>query len=290
MTAAQSPATWRIIDLIKWGTEHFRAQEIHNARLETEWLLAHVLDLQRVDLYVQFERQLTQAELATFKELVQRRKAREPFQYIIGKAPFYGRDFGVNPAVLIPRPESELLIQMLREGPAPATLLDVGTGCGCLAITAALLYPEASVLAIDNSPEALEVAAENARTMGASGVEFRTLDILASCPEGLFDAVLCNPPYITTTEAANLPAVVRDHEPANALFDSGDGLTFHRRLAELAGRFLSSEGRLIMEIGGEAQAAAAGQIFEDAGLTVTVRTDLQRDPRAVLGILNPEKI
>ena len=290
MTASQSPATWRILDLIQWGTEHFRAQEIHNARLETEWLLAHVLDLQRVDLYVQFERQLTKAELATFKEFVQRRKAREPFQYIIGKAPFYGHDFVVNPTVLIPRPESELLIQLLREGPAPATLLDVGTGCGCLAITAALLYPEASVLAIDNSPEALEVAVENARILGAQGVEFRELDILAACPEGLFDAVLCNPPYITTAEAADLPPVVRDHEPADALFDPGDGLTFHRRLAELAGRFLSSKGRLIMEMGGNAHAAAAEQIFEEAGLTVSVHTDLQRDPRAVLGVFNPGKI
>ena len=290
MTTSQPPATWRILDLIQWGTNHFRDREIDNARLEIEWLLAHVLDLKRVDLYVQFERLLTKAELATFKELVQRRKAREPFQYIIGKAPFYGHDFTVNPVVLIPRPESELLIQLLRESPAPATLLDVGTGSGCLAITAALLYPEASILAIDNSPEALEVALDNAQTLGASGMEFRELDILATCPEGLFDAVLCNPPYITRAETADLPAVVRDHEPAIALFDPGDGLTFHRRLAELAGRFLSSEGRLIMEIGGAAQGALAERIFEEAGLAVSVHTDMQGNQRAVVGSFISEGI
>ena len=138
---AQPHRVWRIIDLIQWGQPHFEERGISNARLEVEWLLGHLLDMDRVDLYVQFERPMEPGELAQFKQLVQRRTAGEPLQYIIGTAPFYGRDFKVTPAVLIPRPESEVLIEQLTRGSRPETILDIGTGSGCLAITAALELP-----------------------------------------------------------------------------------------------------------------------------------------------------
>ncbi|UCD37932.1 MAG: peptide chain release factor N(5)-glutamine methyltransferase [Fidelibacterota bacterium] len=278
-TATSKRKQWHIIDLIQWGTQYLSDKQISNARLEVEWLLAHQLGTERVDLYVQHDRLLTHDELSGFKAMVQRRTGGEPFQYILGKAPFYGRDFKVTPEVLIPRPESEILIQVLRKGSPPESLLDIGTGSGCLAVTAAMLYSRAEVLAIDVSPAALEIARENARTMGAENVTFGELDILTASPEGTFDAILCNPPYVATDEVSRLQREIREHEPPDAVTDHADGLTFHRRLAEIGPTLLNSGGRLLVEIGGKAQAKPALEILEGAGAHVILHKDLQGDDR-----------
>ncbi len=267
------------MDLINWGREYFEKRQIDNARLEVEWLLAQVLSLKRVDLYVQFEQPLEPAELAQFKQLVLRRVSGEPLQYILGTAPFCEHDFLVTPAVLIPRPESEILIERLKQGPDPATILDIGTGSGCLAVTAALLYPAAKVTAVDISPEALEVARENAEHLGAENVTFVEMDILKDTPDGAFDVVLCNPPYISESEWQFLPQEVREREPTEALGDRGDGLTFFRRLAEIGGAMLTSEGQLIVEIGGRAQAGAVEALFTAVGASCSFYPDLQDDLR-----------
>ena len=272
---------WRVLPLIKWGTRYFSDHSIPNARMEVEWLLAHQLGLERVDLYVQFDRVLTSAELAGFKGLVRRRVRGEPFQYILGKAPFYGRDFKVTPAVLIPRPESEVLVQQLRQGPDPASIVDLGTGSGCLAVTAALLYPQAKVLAVDDSPEALAMAAENARLLGATNVSFQELDILQSAPAGRFDAVMCNPPYVPAQELPRLQREIREHEPRAALTDELDGLTYFRRLAEIGPDMLTVGGRLLVEIGGAPQAEPVVELFTTAGAGCQVTPDLQGEPRVV---------
>ena len=279
---AQPHRVWRIIDLIQWGQPHFEERGISNARLEVEWLLGHLLDMDRVDLYVQFERPMEPGELAQFKQLVQRRTAGEPLQYIIGTAPFYGRDFKVTPAVLIPRPESEVLIEQLTRGSRPETILDIGTGSGCLAITAALELPGCQVTAVDISREALVVAEDNARTYGADNIRFEQRDILESRPDGPFDAVLCNPPYVADDELNTLALEVRDHEPRLALFDGSDGLRFYRRLAELVPDLLSPEGRLITEFGGHHQEEKIKEIFGGAGREVTIHPDLQGDPRVAV--------
>lgn len=282
MTQAITPsADWRILDLIRWGTRYFTDRNIPNARLEAEWLLAHQLGLERVDLYVQHDRSLTPDELAGFKGLIRRRVAGEPFQYILGRAPFYGRDFVVTPAVMIPRPESEVLIQVLRRGPDPTAIMDIGAGSGCLAVTAALVYPEAQVLAVDISPEALEVAQENAHVLSAANVTFKTLDILKAVPEGSFDVVLCNPPYVAADEVLTLQREIREHEPLAALTDGADGLTWFHRLAQIGPGTLTECGRLIVEIGGGPQAGAVQAIFEGAGFAVTLHKDLQGEERVV---------
>ncbi len=278
-TASSRSRVWTIMDLINWGREYFEKRQIDNARLEVEWLLAQVLSLKRVDLYVQFEQPLEPAELAQFKQLVLRRVSGEPLQYILGTAPFCEHDFLVTPAVLIPRPESEILIERLKQGPDPATILDIGTGSGCLAVTAALLYPAAKVTAVDISPEALEVARENAEHLGAENVTFVEMDILKDTPDGAFDVVLCNPPYISESEWQFLPQEVREREPAVALGDQGDGLTFFRRLAEIGGAMLTSDGQLIVEIGGRAQAGAVEALFTAVGASCSFYPDLQDDLR-----------
>ena len=271
--------TWRVIDLIQWGTQYFTDRNIENARLEVEWLLAHQLGLERVDLYVQYDRLLTSGDLAGFKGLLRRRVVGEPFQYILGKAPFYGRDFKVSPAVLIPRPETETLIQVLRQGSAPASILDIGTGSGCLAITAALLYPQARVTAVDISPEALDVARENARRFGISNVALTNVDVLKVLLDNKFDAIMCNPPYVATDELPTLQREIREHEPRAALTDGADGLTWFRRLAKIGPGLLESDGRIIVELGGTSQAGLVRAIFEGAGFAVTLHKDLQGEER-----------
>ncbi|MCH7859287.1 MAG: peptide chain release factor N(5)-glutamine methyltransferase [Candidatus Marinimicrobia bacterium] len=272
---------WRIIDLLQWGTRYFTDKDIPNARLEVEWLLADQLAVARVDLYVRFDQPLTPSELANFKAVVQRRLRGEPFQYIIGKAPFYGRDFTVTPQVLIPRPETEVIIQALQKGPPPTTILDLGTGSGCLAVTAGLLYPGAEVLAVDNSTEALALAKENAHRLGAGKITFQELDMLKAMPQGKFDAVLCNPPYVPAEEVASLQREIREHEPRAALTDGGDGLTYFRRLAEMGPGLIGATGRLLVEIGGKPQAGPVKALFERAGMSTEMHHDLQGDPRVV---------
>ncbi|MCH7529401.1 MAG: peptide chain release factor N(5)-glutamine methyltransferase [Candidatus Marinimicrobia bacterium] len=278
-TAANRSRVWTILDLINWGREYFEKRQIDNARLEVEWLLAQLLSLKRVDLYVQFEQPLEPAELAQFKQMVLRRVSGEPLQYILGTAPFCEHDFLVTPAVLIPRPESEILIERLKQGPAPATILDIGTGSGCLAVTAALLFPAAQVTAVDISPDALEVARENADQLGAENVTFMEMDILQDDLDGTFDVVICNPPYISESEWELLPQEVREREPEVALRDRGDGLTFFRRLAEIGPALLTPQGQLIIEIGGRAQAGAVEALFTAVGATCSFYPDLQDDLR-----------
>lgn len=279
---ANGATQWDIVGLIRWASGYFAAKDISNARLESEWLLAHVLGLERVDLYVQHDRPLGPGELAQFKALVKRRSGGEPFQYILGKAPFYGRDFRVTPDVLIPRPETETLIRVLHQSmgaPEPGAILDIGTGSGCLAITAALLYPEAKVLAVDISADALSLAHENARRLGADNVDFQRLDVMTEEPIGTFDAILCNPPYVASGELPGLQREIRDHEPLAAITDGADGLSFFRRLAAIGANLLYDGGRLIMELGGVLQATAVSGMFRQAGFAVTIHDDLQSDPR-----------
>jgi len=281
--AQRNPKPWSVVDLIQWGTRYFTNRSIPNARLEVEWLLAHQLSLERVDLYVQHDRCLNTSELAGFKGLVQQRVAGEPFQYILGRAPFYGRDFLVTPVVLIPRPETETLIQVLRQGPALASILDIGTGSGCLAITAALLYTHTQVTAVDISQAALAAAKENARRLEASNVTFIKVDILKVLLKGKFDAILCNPPYVATDDVPSLQREIREHEPLSALTDGADGLTWFRRLAEIGPGLLNEEGRMIVEIGGSLQASPVRAIFEAAGFAVTLHKDLQGEERVCEG-------
>ena len=265
--------------MINWGSEYFSQHGIENARMEIEWLLSHHLGMQRVDLYVQHDHTLTPQELTEFRSLVKRRVSGEPFQYILGVAPFYGHDFKVTRDVLIPRPESEIIIQVLRKGPSPTSILDIGTGSGCLAITAALLYPDAATFATDLSQESLAVARENAETLGSPGITFHQLDILTTLPDGKFDVVLCNPPYVAAEDVRNLQREIRAWEPPVAVTDHADGLRFHRRLAETGRAMLNRNGRMLIEVGGSAQAVKAQLIFTQAGAQVVLHQDLQGDDR-----------
>src|SRR5437763_529440 len=167
---------WTTLRLINWGADFFKKKSISSPRLTMELILAHVLKLSRFELYLQFDRPLTEPELAELRSMVRRRANHEPLQYILGEAHFYKRAFEVNPSVLIPRPETELLVEEALRRSQSLRCLDVGTGSGCIGITMALERPETEVIAIDSSAAALALASRNAAKRGARNISFRHTD------------------------------------------------------------------------------------------------------------------
>lgn len=265
---------------------------VESPRLQIELLLAHVLQMPRLKLYLSFERALTEAELARLRELVRRRGEREPLQHLTGSTSFCGHEIGVTPAVLIPRPETEQLVELalahlarvssaeangrhpsrtsLAPGDAPPlTMIDFGTGSGCIAIALALRCPSAEIHALDISAAALEVARDNASRHGVTQrVHFHLGDGFAALPRPVrADLIVSNPPYVPRALLDQLDPEVRHFDPRQALDGGPDGLDFFRRLALEAGPYLKPTGWLIAEFGDD-QAAAVGRIFADAGWTV----------------------
>ena len=272
---------WNIIDLIDWGTGHFTEKGIENARREMEWLLCNVLGCERIDLYLKFENLLKISELKKLRTMVKRRASGEPFQHIIGKAPFYGRDFIVNSNVLIPRAETGVLIDRLKENKKVSTLLDVGTGSGCIAITCALEKFSKKIYATDISLDALEVAQENMQLHKTESIQAACHDFLNKGFKSRFDVVISNPPYIAVDKIDSLQAEVRDYDPELALTDGADGYVFYRRFSKRFDDLISPGGYMLLEIGGNSHKEGVEKIFSKAGLQVTFLKDLQGDFRAV---------
>lgn len=275
---------WTVLDLIRWGADYFREKGIDRPRLTIELLLCHVLQLRRVQLYTDFERPLGKDELATLRSMVIRRVEHEPLQYIVGTADFYGRAFIVTPDVLIPRPETELIVdRVVRHGKDRGSLrcLDIGTGSGCIPITCAIQLPASQWLATDVSTAALEVARRNAEHFGVQDrVTFLRHDVLEQTLPGRFDIITMNPPYIAKADVATLDAEVRDYEPHRALTDDSDGLSFYRRIASILSEHLHDDGVLFMEIG-FGQADDVRRLMTEGGWQVDVIDDLSSIPRIV---------
>jgi len=231
--------TWTILELISWGTTYLSEQGFNDARLNIELLLASVLQLKRIQLYTQFDRPLTEEELARFKELLKRRLTREPLQYIVGETEFFGLKFFVDSRVLIPRPETEILveevvdkIQARFEPDVQVRILDIGTGSGCIAVTLAHMLRDVRIVAIDVSEEALTVARLNAQLHDvAHDIEFRRADVFVDDIHETFHCIVSNPPYISQEEYALLPEEVKKFEPRQALAGGKDGLSFYRAIA-----------------------------------------------------------
>ncbi|MCM2265610.1 MAG: peptide chain release factor N(5)-glutamine methyltransferase [Desulfuromonadales bacterium] len=275
---------WTVLKLLRWTADYFAGRDLDSPRLDAELLLADTLGLDRVGLYLNFERPLQADELAVYREKVRRRASREPLAYILGRTEFWSLPFMVTPAVLIPRPDTELLVEEALPRLADAALvLDVGTGSGALAIALAHERQECRVVAIDVSVAALTVAAENARKNGvAERIEFRQID-LAALPAGPFDLVVANPPYIPSGELTTLMPDVRDFEPQLALDGGVDGLAAYRALAGQAGGVLAPGAWLLVEVG-IGQAPAVEGMFISAGLTeIFVSRDLAGIERVVGG-------
>ena len=272
---------WRIIDLIIWGTNHFTAKGLNNARREMEWFLCEILTCKRIDLYVRFEEIMNGSEMEIFREMVKRRISGEPFQHIIGKAAFYGRDFIVNQNVLIPRPETEILIERIKTNGKVGSLLDIGTGTGCIAITAEIENLADNIFATDISESSIEIAKENMTLHHVEKIQFARHDFLRQNFKSNFDVVVSNPPYIAVNEINALQTEVKDYDPPSALTDYSDGLTFYRHFSEQFDNLLKLDGYLLLEIGGGDQQDAVESIFQNSGLKTEFFKDLQQDWRMV---------
>lgn len=278
-----------IADAVRGAAVRLAAAGIADAALDAELLLRHLLGWDRARLLASSREPLAGSLHAAYAALVAERAARRPLQHLTGTQAFWKHEFAVTPAVLIPRPETELLVEtaleLVRDVAAPF-IVDVGTGSGCIAISVALERPDAAVLALDISPAALSVARGNALRLGASNVQFAESDLLAAAHDrgGQVDLIVSNPPYVDPADRDALMPEVRDHDPALALFAPEGALALYARLGRESAAVLKTGGTLAVEIGagmhdGVARALASG------GLTVRdVRPDLQGILRVVSAV------
>jgi release factor glutamine methyltransferase len=247
---------WTVLALIRWADERFKKEGIPTPRLDAEVLLAETLGLDRVGLYTHFDQPLQPDELARFKQLILRRLRREPVAYILGRKEFWSLPIQVSPDVLIPRPETEILVAEALKVLAPAgkedlRLFEIGTGSGAISIALAREQPAARITASDISPKALSVAKENAEHNGVrEQIRFLQGDLFQPVPKGeTFDAVVSNPPYIAQAEISSLLPEVRDYEPRMALNGGKDGLDFFRRALPSVNEYLRPGGWFLAEMG-----------------------------------------
>lgn len=288
-----------VLEVIQRSTDYLQRRGVPAPRLQAECLLAHVLGQKRLQLYLQHDRPVPETALEPMRQLLRRRAAREPLQHLVGTVAFADFELQATPQALIPRPETELLLEHASrwlagrmaqpDAPAQPAILDWGTGSGCLAIGLARHFPTARVTAIDVSPEALSLARQNAEK---NGVHDRMTWALSDGFAALagkcgFDLVVANPPYIPSAEIARLEPEVREHDPRLALDGGPDGLDFYRRLATECPPHLAAGGMLWLELG-HGQAAAVSAIFSAAGWRiVALEQDYQRIER-VLGVSRNE--
>lgn len=281
--------TWTIKTLIDWSTKYFQDKEIESARLDAELLLAHTLKIRRLDLYLQFDRPLKPEELADYKSLVQRRIAHEPVAYITGKKEFWSRDFFVTPDVLIPRPDTEVLIEVARENIADKKHgFEIGLGSGIIAITLLLEFPELKMTAIEISEKAIFVAQKNAGFHGVSErLEIIHSDFFSFFPSPLasYDFIISNPPYVSESEMFKLAPTILKYEPRNALVAGPQGLDFYPAIAEFSKNHLKENGFVAFEMG-ETQAKPVKIIFSKNGFSnIQIKKDYAQKDRVFIGQL-----
>ncbi len=254
--------TWTIKKLLNVTSEYLKSKQIDNPRLAAEILLAHQLNVSRINLYLNFEQPLNSREIAGYRELIRRRVRHEPLQYITGTQEFWSLDFVVTPFVLIPRPETELLVELGMEriekmALAPnlsPRILDLCTGCGAIAVAMAKVHPSAEIWATDISPGAIEVARLNAERHGvAERIRFMEGDLWEPFSDqgGNFDLILSNPPYVASEQYAGLPPEVREYEPRLALDGGRGGMEFIARIIRGALSHMAPGAWLMLEMAPE---------------------------------------
>jgi release factor glutamine methyltransferase len=278
--------TWSVLKLLQWSEEFFTKKDVDAPRLTAQLLLGHVLKLDKVKLYVNFDRPMEPSELAEYKALIGRRAAGEPVAYILGQRDFYGRLFQVDARVLVPRPETERLVDAVLESvpkDAPRKILDLCTGSCCIAATIAAERPQAKVWASDLSPDALAVAKANVDALGlADRVTLLQGDLFAPLAGLAFDVIVSNPPYIADGVLATLSREVK-REPKMALVSGPLGMDHLERIARGAGEHLEPGGLLALEIGDD-QGALVPDLLKQCGFSqVRVERDWAQHDRVALG-------
>lgn len=277
-----------VLEAVKLSADYLQKKGIESPRLNAELLLAHVLNCKRLDLYLLFDRPLKDNEVNDYRELLKKRGSFVPLQYIVGNVEFYGLEFNVDSSVLIPRPETELIVETIIEENKNSNLkiLDVGTGSGIIAIVLAKSLVQSELFAIDISADALENAKNNAIQNHVSDrINFLHLDARTDLPfdEESFDVIVSNPPYISKDEFPKLQPELRVFEPAIALTDYSDGLSFYRIISAKALRLLKNGGKVYFEIGKD-QSNSIKKIMEENGfINIIIKKDYQEIDRVISG-------
>lgn len=277
---------WRIIDIINWSKDYFEKNNIDSPRLTIELILKHVLGLDRIKLYTEFDKPLSPDELSTIKEMIQLRIKRVPLQYILGTVEFYSQNYIVNENVLIPRPETEELVELiLNTYPKESELriLDIGTGSGCIAISLGKHLPNAEIFAIDNSISALKVAKQNSIDLEVNNVKFAIADILTTIPKFKYDIIISNPPYVSNIEMNEIEPELK-HEPKSALTDNADGLEFYRRFVTIFKDILSIDGSFYLELN-SSLSEKISELFSEK-YKFEIKNDISSKPRILIGELS----
>jgi release factor glutamine methyltransferase len=283
---------WTISKLLNWITDYLTSKKVDSPRLSAELLLSDVMAMKRIELYMHFDKPVEQAKLDTLRGLVKRAGESEPIGYLVGRTEFYSIEMAVCKDCLIPRPETETLveraIEFLRTRTGSQYVLDLCTGCGCIAITIAKNYPDVKVIATDISDAALSVAAQNVEKHKLS--EKITLlsgdlfePIIRQLDAPAFDLIVSNPPYVSEPEFEKLDKNVKDYEPHLALRGGFDGLAVYRRIADQVNNFLKPDAALMMEIG-YAQGTAIRHKLEQTGLfaSIAIERDLSNNDRIAI--------
>lgn len=275
----------KVADALKTASEILQNSGIENPRREASSLLAHALQKDKTFLIAHDDYSLTGKEENRFREILERRAIREPFQYIVGKQEFFGLDFIVTPDVLIPRPETELIVEEsieILKGTGKSAICEIGTGSGCISVSILYQVQSASAVGLDISENALGIARKNAEIHEVNErLELKVSDVFSALEAEKFDLIVSNPPYIPSIDIFNLQPEVRDYEPLNALTDGGDGFSIIRKIILETPHFLKPKGILLMEIGFE-QAAKVETLFSlEIWNSIDYLFDLQGIPRTV---------
>ena len=286
--------TWTIQKLLNWITKYLTDKGIDAPRLSAELLLSYVLAMQRIELYTQFDKLVTKEQLDSLHDLVKRAGRHEPIGYLTGKTEFYSLQLEVSPDCMIPRSETELLVEraveFLRTRTGPQFVCDLCTGCGCVAVAIAKNFPEAEIIATDICDATLNVTARNIEKHGLKD-RIRLLcgdlfePIVPQLDVDKFDLIVCNPPYVSAAEFEKLDKSVKDYEPKLALFAGDDGLDVYRRIIDEAERFLRPDGTIMLEIGYK-QGRAIKELFEKTGAydEIKIEKDLHENDRIVTAL------
>ena len=278
--------TWRIIDIINWGEKYLKDRSFDSPRNEIEILLLHLIGCKKIDLYLDFEKVIKPEDLITLRGWIKRRVNREPIQYIIGHSEFYGRRFIVNQDVLIPRPETETVIDIsidaLSKKNTPV-IIDIGTGSGCIGITLALEIPHSKVFAIDISEAALSIAKKNAAIYNLKNIEFIKMDFLSKDIKHNVDLLVSNPPYIPQKEISSLMRDVKEYEPMIALTDNSNGLVFYQKISKIIPYVVKKNGVTILEVGRGDHHNKVKEVFSKEGYSdIETICDLNKDIRVLM--------
>ncbi len=239
---------WKISEIINWAANLLTSKDIENPKLDSEYIISHVLGMSRLELYLHQEDKVAENDLSLIQSMISRRGKNEPLQYILGETDFYGLTFKVNEHVLIPRPETELLVEkIIKENPTAEEILEIGTGSGAIVIALAANIKNAKFMAVDISNEALQIARENA-VKNMVNINFCFSDVFENVT-GKYDLIVSNPPYISGNEYQYLSREIREYEPSIALLANDNGLAFYKKILHFAKDYLTEKGKIYFEIG-----------------------------------------